>query len=66
MKATDITDSTINKAHCDIIIDNIKELKILISDNSEEWLKKGKGFALTNINEVQNSLNELKAYFNQL
>lgn len=62
MKATEITDTTVNKAQCDWIIEKAKELKALLSYNSESMIAANKVRALSNIDTMMNSLNELKAY----
>lgn len=62
MKATEIKDVTVNKAHCDWIIEKAKELKALISYESESMIAANKVRALSSIDTMMDSLNELKAY----
>ena len=61
MNATEITDFTVNKAHCDWIIDQAKELKALFSYESESMIRLNKVRALSCIDTMMDSLNELKA-----
>lgn len=62
MKATEITDTTVNKAHCNWIIENANELKALFSYESGSMIEANKARALSSINTMIGSLNELKAY----
>ena len=62
MKATEIKENTINKAHCDWIIDQAKELKALLSYNSESMIVLNRVRALSAIDTAAESLNELKLY----
>lgn len=62
MKATQVKDITVNKAHCDWIIEKAKELKALISYESDSMIAAKKVRALSSIDTMMNSLNELKAY----
>lgn len=66
MKATETPDTTVNKAHCDWIIEKAKELKALLSYDSESMITANKVRALTSINTMTDSLNELKAYIESL
>lgn len=62
MKATEISDITISKAHCDWIVKQAEELKALFSYNSEDMVKKNKTRAMVDIETIKNSLSELKLY----
>ena len=66
MKATEITDMTINNTHCDYIMEQAKELKALFSYRSDGIIKANKIRALADIQAIQNSINELKAYVENL
>ena len=66
MKATEIDDITIHKAHCDWIVKQATELKALFSHNSEKIVSLNKNRTLTTIEAMQNSLNELKLYIESL
>lgn len=62
MNATEIKDVTVNKAHCDWITAQAKELKALFAYNSDRMIALNKGRALSAIDTAVNSLMELKAY----
>lgn len=62
MKATEIKESTIQKSHCDWIIKQAKELKALISYESDSMIVHNKVRALSAISTMEESLSELKAY----
>jgi hypothetical protein len=62
MKATDIDDITIQKSHCDWIIEQAKELKALFSYNSKSMIELNKTRALADIEAIKNSLVELELY----
>lgn len=66
MKATEISDITINKTHCDWIVKQVEELKALFSYNSEAMVKKNKTRALADIETIKNSLSELKLYIESI
>ena len=62
MKATDINDISIMKTHCDWITEQAKELKALFNYKSEKMIKLNKARALSNIDTIAESINELKLY----
>lgn len=62
MKAAEINDITINKAHCDWIVEKAEELKGLFSHNSNSMIELNKTRALTNIETIKDSLSELELY----
>ncbi len=66
MKATQINDISINKAHCEWIYKQAEELKALFSYNSDRMIELNKTRALSSIDTAINSLNELKAYIEQI
>ena len=66
MKATQINDISINKAHCEWIYEQAKEIKTLFSYNSDRMIELNKTRALSSIDTAINSLNELKAYIEQI
>lgn len=66
MKATEIDDITIHKAHCDWIAKNALELKALFSYKSEKMVEANKVRALADINTIVDSLAELKLYIESL
>lgn len=66
MKATEIKNVTVNKAHCDWIIEKTKELKALISYESDSMIAANKVRALSSIDTMMDSLNELKAYITEV
>lgn len=66
MKATEIKNVTVNKAHCDWIIEKTKELKALISYESDSMIAANKVRSLSSIDTMMDSLNELKAYITEV
>ena len=66
MKATEIDDITIHKAHCDWIVKQATELKALFSHNSERMVEFNKSRALADIETIKNSLSELQLYVESL
>lgn len=66
MKATEINDITIMKTHCDWITEHAKELKALFDYKSEKMIIANQSRALTDIETMTDSLNELKAYIETL
>lgn len=66
MKATDINDISIMKTHCDWITEQAKELKALFNYKSEKMIKLNKARALSNIDTIAESINELKLYIENL
>lgn len=66
MKATDITDNTINTAHCDWVIYQAKELKALFGYNNKRMIELNKTRALVSIETAINSLNELKLFVEEI
>lgn len=66
MKATEVNDVVIQKAHCDYIIEQAKELKALFSHNSKSMIKLNKTRALADIEAIRNSLAELELYIKEL
>lgn len=63
MCATDITELSINKTHCDWIIQNATELKALFSYNSDRMIEMNKTRALSAIDTAIDSFRELRLYF---
>ena len=66
MKAIDINDISIMKTHCDWITEQAKELKALFAYKSENMVKMNKARALSDIDTIAESLNELKLYIESL
>lgn len=66
MKATEINEVVIQKTHCDYIVEQAKELKELFSYNSKSMIKANKTRALTDIEEIRNSLQKLEFYIKEL
>ena len=66
MKATNIKDIPIMKTHCAWITEQSKELKALFSYGLEETVKLNKSRALSTIDTITDSLNELKLYIESL
>lgn len=66
MKATHITEMSINKMLCACIYEQSKELLALFSYNSEAMIELNKTRALSGIEIAINSLNELKAYIESI
>ena len=66
MKATEIDDIAIRKAHCDWIVKQAMELKALFSHNSERMVELNKSRALADIETIKNSLSELQLYVENL
>ena len=66
MKATEISDITINKTHCDWIIEQAKELKALFSYESESMVNLNKTRIMADISTMEDSLRELKLYLESL
>lgn len=66
MKATRIDDFAANKAHCDWIINHARELKALLSYNSESMIVANKTRAMSGIDTMIDSLNELKCFIGEL
>lgn len=62
IKATEITENTIQKANCDWIIKQAKELKALLAYDSEQVIVLNKVRALSAIDTAMSSLRELQAY----
>lgn len=66
MKATEIDDITIHKAHCSWIMKQVKGLKSLFYYNSEDVIVQNKTKALEAIQIIEDSLKELKLYIESL
>ena len=66
MKATEIDDITVHKAHCNWIVRQAMELKALFSYDSERIVELNKSRALADIETIKNSLSELKLYVESL
>ena len=60
MKATEISDMTICKTHCDLIIKELSELKNLFSSVMKNITNRNKVKALSDIIVMENSLSELR------
>lgn len=65
MKAIDITEKTIHKAHCDWIRQQANKVKALLQYD-DKTIVLNKQIALSSIDTAMNSLEELKLYINQL
>lgn len=66
IKATEISENTIQKAHCDWIIKQAKELKALLSYDSDKMIAANKTRAISGIETMKNSLSELKLYIEDI
>lgn len=66
MKASKIQDVTVNKANCDWIIEKAKELKTLISYESASMVRANKTRALSSIQTMRDSMNELEAFISEV
>lgn len=62
IKASEITDFTINKAHCDWIIEQVMELKALFGYESERMIELNNVRAMSAVDTALNSLSKLKHY----
>ena len=62
MEATKITEKTINKAHCDWIIEQVRELKALLSYDDPRMIELNRVRALSAIETSENALKELRAF----
>ena len=65
MKTTNIPDSAIAKAQCDWIVHNATMMKNLIRYDSAGMIAANKTRALSAIDTMMLSLNELKAYIEE-
>ena len=65
-KATEIKENTVQKANCDWIIEQAKELKALLSYNSEQMIVLNKVRALAAIDSAMSSLRKLQAYIEEV
>lgn len=61
-----MSDMAINKTHCDWIIEQAKELKALLSYESENMINLNKTRAMADISTMEDSLRELKLYLESL
>lgn len=66
MKATNVPDIAICKTHCDWIVEQAKELKALLSYNSESMIVLNKVRVLSAIDTAMHSLRELQAYIEEV
>ena len=66
MRATNIKDITIQKTHCDWIVEQAKELKELFSYESNNMINLNKLRALASIETIKNSLAELEDYIESI
>lgn len=66
MKATEVNDVVIQKAHCDWIVKQAEELKALFSYNSKSMVELNKIRALADIKAIKDSLEELELYINSI
>lgn len=62
VKASEISEFTIHKAHCDWIVCRAQELKALLSYESEQMVAANKMRALGCVSTMVDSLSELKLY----
>ena len=62
VKATEVSDGTIAKTHCDWVVEQAKELKALLAYDSDRMIVLNKTRALSAIDTAMSSLSELKAY----
>lgn len=61
----DILNIAIHKAHCDLIVEETKELKALFSYESKNMISLNKTRALSTIEAIRNSLLELESYIEE-
>lgn len=66
MNVAEIPDFAIAKTHSGLIVEKANELKALFDHNSERLVVLNKTRALSCINTMQNALNELKAYIEEV
>ena len=66
MNAIEMDDLIIQKAHCDWIMEQTRELKALLSYDSEGIIACNKQRALAAIGTIKNSLFELELYLKYL
>lgn len=66
MKATEISDVAVFKAHCDWVVEQAKMVKALLNYNSEEMVAANKTRALSAIDTMMDSLRELKGYVEEV
>lgn len=66
MKTTEINDIAIQKTHCDWIIEQAKELKVLFSYNSKSMIELNKTRVLADIEAIRSSLVELELYVDSI
>ena len=66
MKATEINDFTICKANADWILHQINELRALLSCNSENMIVLNKTRALSALDCIKNSAEEMRLYIEGL
>lgn len=62
IKATEIKENTIQKANCDWVISQAKELKALLAYDSDKMIVLNRTRALSAIDTAMSSLRELQAY----
>ena len=66
MKATEINDFTICKTHADWILHQINELRALLSYKSENMIVLNKTRALSALDCIKNSAEEMRLYIEGL
>lgn len=66
IKATEISEKAIHVAHCLWIIQQAKELKALLSYDSDSMINLNKSRALSALDTIQGSINELRLYIKSL
>ncbi len=66
MKATEINDFTICKTNADWILHQINELRALLSYKSENMIVLNKTRALSALDCIKNSAEEMKLYIEEL
>ena len=66
MKAAEISDLTVCKAHCDWVVKQATIVKALLNYNSEEMIAANKTRALSAIDTMMDSLRELKGNIEEL
>lgn len=66
MKAMEVNDVAVQKTHCDYIVEQANELRALFSYNSKSMIELNKTRALTDIEAIRNSLDELELYIKEL
>ena len=66
IKATEIKENTVQKANCDWVIDQAKELKALLAYDSDRMIVLNRTRALSAIDTAMDSLRELKAYLENI